>query len=331
MNWKTQAVVFLAAGFAFLAGCSSENDPMDPGLNSIQILAGDWITDLGPAQGMAAGSWEWTWTCADSLSGRVLLEISAISPPDRGWKVVWDFHDEGPAPNLNEPIEFEPLDLSTWHAFHWACPPGKSQGTIPIVLNLPVPLLRLPVQSPEYGCLLELLQDLTLPYFDQIVTHWPSFPIPVRIGAAANGPVDLAECLTEALAIWNEGEVLPWFEAEQDSSWGLRLVHFPDRHLRPSMAAKITRLDSIGRPMRVQILTGNNYDDLWDRPYAVRGFVHELGHALFLWGHSEDMSHCLWRRGPPLVSAPSQDERKAAHWLHGLPEGLDLSLYQVGQ
>ncbi len=331
MNWKNLAVPFLAAGLTLLAGCSPEEDPVNPEVHSIPSLAADWITDLGPAQGVHEGRWEWTWNSPDSLSGQVFLEISAISPPNQGWKVVWDFQDKGTAPNLNYPIYLEPRDLSVWHAFHWTCPFAKPQGPIPMALPVPVPMRCLPVQSPDYGCLLELLQDLTTPYFDQIVTHWPSFPVPVRIGAASNGPVDLAECLTEALTIWNDDEAIPWFKAEQDASWGVQLIHFPERNLNPSMAAKITRLDSIGRPMRVQILTGNNFHDPGDRPYAVRGFVHELGHALFLWGHSQDMFHCLWRRGPPLVSVPSQDERKAARWWHGLPEGLDLSNYQVCQ
>ena len=77
----------------------------------------------------------------------------------------------------------------------------------------------------------------------------------------------------------------------------------------------------------MNLVAGNNYDDLREPKYVVRGFVHELGHALFLWGHSPDRDHSLWGIGPPIVEQPSQDERKAARLLHGLPEGLDLSRY----
>jgi len=93
------------------------------------------------------------------------------------------------------------------------------------------------------------------------------------------------------------------------------------------MFARITRLDGEGRPLVVQIVVGDTYDEANERVYAVRGLVHELGHALFLWGHSRDRNHVLWGDAPPQVAAPSADERKAVHLWHGLPDGLDLKLY----
>ncbi len=230
-------------------------------------------------------------------------------------------------PQPGDTVFFEPDNIVVWHSFHWDFGELGLDMTVLQMINFPIPIPRIEVISAEYNSLLALLKDLTTPYFEQIVTHWPAYPIPVRMGEAANGPVNLSECLTEAMAIWNDTRTPPWFIAESDENWGIRLIHFPDRTMAPSMAAKITRLDSLGNPMRVQIVTGNNYDHIQERLYAVRGFVHELGHALFLWGHSEEMSHCLWRRGPPLVEEPSIDERKAAQWWHGLPEGLDLSNY----
>ena len=107
----------------------------------------------------------------------------------------------------------------------------------------------------------------------------------------------------------------------------MRLVHLAGRSLNPPLWAQITRLDSLGAPLRVHIVCGDNYDDRRDSIYAVRGFVHELGHALFLWGHSPDRDHVLWGAAPPLRDTPSPDERKAALLWHGLPAGLDLNRY----
>ena len=126
---------------------------------------------------------------------------------------------------------------------------------------------------------------------------------------------------------WNSGEPEPWFRIDEDAFWGVRLVHFPEAILRPPLLARITRLDDQGNPLRVNIIVGDNYDDAVDRKYAIRGFIHELGHALFLWGHSDDRNHVLWGAAPPMVDWPSDDERKAARLWHGLPEGLDLNDY----
>ena len=186
---------------------------------------------------------------------------------------------------------------------------------------------RLELDSGLYGDLVDFLGELTGPHFGSIVCHWPKFPIPVRTGQAVSGDLDLAACLAEAVARWNEGESRPWFRLEEGADWGVRLVHYPGAILRPPLRARITRLDDQGRPQRINIIIGDNYDDLRDRKYAIRGLVHELGHALFLWGHSRDRAHVLWGAAPPLVDMPARDERKAAHLWHGLPEGLDLGDY----
>ena len=171
------------------------------------------------------------------------------------------------------------------------------------------------------------MQELTSPWFDQIITHWPEPMVPVRLGSAISGQVDLSACLQEAVAIWNGDRRIPWFRIDEEAAWGIRLIHLPDVRLSPPLEIRITRLDERGNPLRMNILVGNNYEQLRDPKYVVRGFVHELGHALFLWGHSPDREHCLWGTAPPLVDHPAEDERKAARLLHGLPEGLDLSLY----
>ena len=129
------------------------------------------------------------------------------------------------------------------------------------------------------------------------------------------------------MARWNQGPGDPWFVLDEEAYWGVRLVHFPGAILHPPLTARITRLDEDERPLRINIVVGDNYDGPEDRPYAVRGFVHELGHALFLWGHSTDRMHVLWGSAPPLRDDPSPDERKAAQLWHGPPDGLDLKNY----
>jgi hypothetical protein len=186
---------------------------------------------------------------------------------------------------------------------------------------------RREVTSPYFPHLLALLQELTTPWFEQQVAHWPQGPVPIRIGSAVSGLVDLSACLREAVEIWNADRIEPWFRIDEEAAWGVRLIHYQDIRLAPPLEIRITRLDSVGTPLRMNLVAGNNYAALREPKYVVRGFVHELGHALFLWGHSPDREHSLWGSGPPLVIRPSKDERKAAQLLHGLPEGLDLSRY----
>jgi hypothetical protein len=183
-----------------------------------------------------------------------------------------------------------------------------------------------PMASPYYPDIMSFLRELTEPYFNSTVCHWPAYPVPIRVGAAINGEIDLAGCLAEAVDRWNLGEASPWFTFDPGADWGIRLIHFPDLEMHPPARAQITRLDDQGRPLRIHIILGNNYATLQQRPYAVRALVHELGHALFLWGHSQDPAHVLWGGGPPLVDTPSLEERKAAHLWRDLPEGLNLNL-----
>ena len=180
--------------------------------------------------------------------------------------------------------------------------------------------------SPDYLDIRSFLRELTKPYFNSTVCHWPAYPVPIRVGPAVNGEIDLAECLAEAVDRWNLGEASPWFSFDPAADWGIRLIHFPDLEMHPPARAQITRLDDQGRPLRIHIILGNNYATPQQRPYAIRALVHELGHALFLWGHSRDPAHILWGSGPPVVDFPSLEERKAAHLWRDLPEGLNLNL-----
>lgn len=302
-----------------LPGCETDSGITSTGAAPIAEISATWFTDLGPDEGWSTGLSQWRYVSQQGQRGQAELQLTALPVPQEGWQLHWKFYPALVDTSCESYLNLMPDDITLWHSFFWK---GGSES-----FPCPFPLPRQALQSPHYPTLLALLQTLTEDFFHQKVTHWPGRPVAVRLVPALSGEVDLAECLLEAMEIWNSRFSQPWFVASDDSSWGVRLVHFPDQNRRPPLAAQITRLDSLGHPLRIHILTGNNYDGLQDRPYAVRGLVHELGHALFLWGHSLDRTHCLWGLAPPLVSAPSTDETKAVRWWHGLPENLDLSCH----
>lgn len=268
--------------------------------------------------GLADGDWEWSWTYQSPDSqvtrGTALLHLSGCSGH-------WILNDHTDPSRLGDggQLTLSPSDPHLWHELHalWPSPMG----------TICLPLPRQMVDSAYYADLLHLLQELTTPRFGQQVIHWPQHPVPVRAGNAVSGDVDLAACLHDAVAIWNDGEPDSLFRWQPTAGWGVRLIHFPDLNLSPPLSTQMVRLDETGRPLRLHILAGNNYDGVIDRPYAVRGMVHELGHALLLWGHSLDRRHVLWGQAPPMLAAPSRDERRAARLWFLLPAGLDLSAY----
>jgi hypothetical protein len=265
---------------------------------------------LPPAHGRGlpwpAGAWSWTWRAAEGPAcGEARLRVA-----DGRWS--WRLVPEPPdAPLVLAPPDtvWEPMTLPR------AAAPGDW-----------LPLPRLPAAAGP-GSVAELAALLTAPRFAGRTTHWPRLPVPVRTGRATAGDLDLSACLRTAMARWNAGADPPWFAADDSAGWGVRLVHLAGRTLSPPFWAQITRLDSVGRPLGVSIVAGDNLAAARDSVYAVRAFVHELGHALFLWGHSPCREHVLWGAAPPIVGWPSPDERKAAQLVHGLPEGLDLSRY----
>ncbi len=291
------------------------------------VWPADWPGTAPDSLWSGLSPWEWSWTAVrpDSAgppaTGTALLVMtSPAGGAGSGATYRWTFTPLPPRSGGQDSLILRPARPHTWLAMTCPVPaPGDTAG--------PLPLPRLPVGSPDYSDLVQFLAQLTRPYFDCRVIHWPQTTIPVRLVPAVSGEVDLAQCLREAMALWNTGRDKPWFEVQETPAWGVRLVHFSGMNLHPPLMARITRLDDEAQPLMVQILVGDTYDVIRDRPYAVRGFIHELGHALFLWGHSRDRNHILWGSAPPIVDAPSLDERKAALLWHSLPEGLDLSNY----
>ncbi len=265
----------------------------------------------------------WTWKSTSDISdrdnsstGRVRMTWDALDKNQgRVRKILWAF---SPVPPVCTTIEMTPKDGTKWHSFRFEFRDEKSY---------PVPILKMGVESPLYGNLLDLVQTLTSDHFNQIITKWPPGPIPLRIGHEQHGDVDLSACLRRAMSIWNQGTKNPWFVLDEDATWGIRLLHYRDPRLSPPLRVQLTRHDAKGNPIRMNIVVGDNYSTFQDTTYVIRGMVHELAHTLLLWGHSSDRNHSLWGAAPPLVKAPSPDERKAAQLVHGLPEGVDLKNY----
>ena len=291
-----------------IVGCDASDPVRPPDSGAWHRLPASAAGAPFPA---AAGASQWT--VRDDPAGpvakiRLLTEI-------RGEEFRWRWI---PPLGVREQRRIlEPLDPGLYHTqtVGAGCAPGP-----------PLPIQ--PVDSAAYPHLLSLLQDLSDPLFGQVVVHWPELPVPVRAGNAVAGVTDLSACLAQAVAVWNEGAAAAWFRLDESAGWGVRLVHLPDVRLSPPLEIRLTRRADDGAPLRMNLMAGNNYDDLRDPVYAVRGLVHELGHALLLWGHTSDRRHSLWGAAPPLVAEPSADERKAALLWHGLPVGLDLSLYR---
>ncbi|MFH1842520.1 MAG: hypothetical protein ABIF77_04885 [bacterium] len=260
-------------------------------------------------------SWQFQTGTGATDSGSVKLEILADCAC---W--IWNppLADTEMTATAQGALWLCPVAIHCWHDFKLDWPPSQPHCWLP--------LPRLPLQSPYYADLLHLLQELTQPRFAQVVCHWPSWPIPVRAGVAQSGTVDLALCLHEAVDIWNDTAPMPLFRWAPDASWGVRLVHFPGSVRSPPLSAKVVRLDGTDGVLSIHILAGDTYDDVHKRRGAVRGLAHELGHALLLWGHSEDRRHLLWRSGP-ITDIPTSDEQQAAILLSLLPGGLQLSRY----
>ena len=311
----------LCLGLLVLTGCARDDTPLLP---PSSVAPGDTLELAGEFGWSGTGAdpwptgtsaWHWRTIAGDTLpvSGRATLDITHVAGLTRGrWQLV-------PAPPPADSLCLVPDDPATWHS--------QLTGALSTGEPPPLPLPRLPVDSTLYEDLLALLLDLTAPFFGNIVAHWPATPVPVRTVPAVSGDVDLTACLLEAVATWNRDEPEPLFAVADDAAWGVRLVHFAGAILSPPLRARITRLDERGRPLVIQIIVGDNYDHVLARPYAVRGMVHELTHALFMWGHSRDRNHVLWGTAPPQLDRPSRDERKAVRLWHGLPEGLDLRCY----
>ena len=283
-------------------GCSRTDAPQ----TDTWVAIGTWPDGLRDWLLLDTGEWQWHWTDADGDSGSAELVLDQQS---YYWRL-----DTTPATG---PVYLTP------DSDHWL--PVRVDQCEDLSSTPPLPSLN--IDSDAYPDLVALLRDLITPRFAGCVAHWPLWPVPVRAGEAQSGSIDLTACLREAVTLWNEGVSPPPFIWDETATWGVRLAHYAGSLRRPPLQFRITRLDTLGRPLKARIAVGDDYSEPHERIYAVRGLSHELGHALLLWGHSTDRDHLLWGAAPPLRASPSRDERRAATLLKLLPAGLDLHRY----
>ena len=298
------AVLILSSAWPF-HGCDRPGEPRP----ALREVIGPWTAPLRTITGIDEGSWRWTWraTADSTVSGPVELVVG-------DGRYRWRF----PATAAPGPVVLTP------EAPPWLTMDAPSVDDL---VGMP-PLPALPVDTDAWPDLVSMARALVTPRFGGYVPHWPARPVPVAAADMVSGDVDLAACLREAVMIWNEGEVDPPFVWAPDSEWGVHVAHYAGSLRSPPMDFRITRLDSLGRPLRARISVGDNYDHPYDRQYAVRAFSHELAHARLLWGHTPDRDHLLWGSAPPLRADPSDDERRAANLLEALPARLDLRRYR---
>lgn len=318
---RSEPVALLIA-VVLAAGCGDGLGPRAESDSSI-IMTTAYDSTLArflkPPAGAHAWRWEWR-------SAGVPVRSGAASLTSDGALVTWRLVAETPHAGPPEPsrlwsgrdtVSLTPCDPSAWHALEVPLPAPTGGDWLP--------LPRQPTLSGYYADRLDLLQHLTRSRFPAGVRHWPARTVPVAADTLRLGDLDVATCLREAVDRWNAGEDEPFFSWDPAAAWGVRLARADDPAL-PPLAARFRAADGAGRPARIEILVGDSWRRPSQRPYLVRGLVHELGHALLLWGHSEDRAHVLWRCGP-LRDTPSLDERAVARLWSLLPEGLDLRRY----
>lgn len=300
----------LLGAIMMTTACDSPIDRVVLPSTTVILREGHFPPELTTVLNTPDGESDWIWTnpaTAQTRSARL-----SIAGDNWAWRLASD-DDVLPAV-----FTLTPAQPDVWHEFEIR-PDTPAPGVW-------FPLRRQAVTSPYYYDLVHLLQELTAPRFDQHVTHWYRTPVPVSADSAVSGAVDLRACFSAAIAIWNESEDTPLFSWEPENALGAHLLHLSGGNLSPPMSANLVQRDDQGRALRLRIRVGDTYDDPVDERYAIRGFVHELAHALLLWGHSLDRNHILCRYGP-MVERPAADERRAVALLQALPAGMDLGRY----
>ncbi|MBK9303147.1 MAG: hypothetical protein IPM94_04475 [bacterium] len=191
------AAALVAAGGA--GGCAAPAAPPAPPPPGERTVAGTYPAALRRLAPAPAGTHRWTWRAAGSVStGPATLTVAGGSWT---WRLATTPGDTAPPDTLL----LRPADPDLWHEFRVAARPDRPDGWLP--------LPRVAVASAHYADLLHLVQELTRPRFDGVVTRWALQPVPVGCGPAVSGAVDLAACLREAVGAWSlDGEppLLAW-------------------------------------------------------------------------------------------------------------------------
>ena len=293
-------------------------EPVGPPFDVKSVMSRYYDNDLYDFLNSPEGVSTWRWTirtaAGDLHRGTAVLVLEARH-------IRWTLLDgQGTAFQVRPDsgrLGLLPMLPASWHDLRAPWPPAPRE--------VPLPLPRIPVQSPVYADLLDLLQDLLEIQDRRSLRRWPALPVPVRAPAARSGEVDLQLCFRAAMSLWNAGEPDSLFRWDPAAEWGVRLIFLSAETASPPFAVKAVRLNREGGPLRVHVLASACFTRPDQQPEAVRELVRALGRALMLRGESRDPGHVLAH--DPGGLHPSADERHAARLLSRLPSGLDLCGY----
>jgi hypothetical protein len=290
-----------------LCSCRSDlpTDPVSQNLVISHSISHELTTLLEPFESHSAWYWETT-----ERAGTAELEVINSS-------YKWELSDYNPQSEDNCNIMLHPDDINHWHSIitdHTKLAKG---------LSPPIPIT--PITSPEYNNIMDFLSEMTGPRYDRIVTHWVGEIIPVQVDSFETTTLNLSDALSHAVTVWNEIFEYDIFDIGEYIPWGVRLIYRPGMQTPPLYIRGI-RQDNSGHPMLMHIIVGDNYNNSHSNIWINRAMVHELTHALCLWGHSKDREHILWENGP-IVDVPSNDEIIAIKLWIALPDGLNLNDY----
>jgi hypothetical protein len=292
-----------------LIGCGDGTSTAPPPAPT--VVEGRWSPQLRQLLPAVDGVWDWGWDDGAAHGAATLTVRDAV------WR--WTLHPGSGGAPPGPALRLDPGEPLVWHTMAVPDDPASPGRWLP--------LPRRALASPHHLDLLQLLRELTRAAFGERATGWGTTPVPVHAGAAVSGAVDLRAELRAAVEQWNAASPRPLFRwTDADSGGGVYLVHLAGRRLSPRMSAYLVRRDTKQDVLRLHIRVGDDYDTAQLARYARRAFLHELAHALLLWGHTACRDHVLWRSGP-IVDVPSSDEVTAALWLDALPRGLLLSRY----
>lgn len=235
--------------------------------------------------------------------------------PASGWSACLRLEPGGPWLLRVEPLSF-PAEAERRPRFYpvtwasWAVPVDS------LVLPL-VPRLRL--HDSVYREALDLLQEFIQPFSGSRIRRWARRSLRVAL-PAGEWPVDYRGPCLEAISHWNEVlredvfmPVDPGVAAEVtcEVSEEARLAY-----------TRLTDSDGEGRPLAMRIHLSPRWTAGSER-YVRRVYVHELGHALGLWGHSLERLHILNGQAV-VVDTIHRDEARVARWFWRLPADFDL-------
>jgi hypothetical protein len=217
-------------------------------------------------------------------------------------------------------IEVDPLSLAAGSgdalAFYrlawssWASPPDSF--LLPLVPHRPL-------RHSVYREAIDLLQEFIAPFSGSRLRRWSMGTLRLAL-PSGEWPVDYRAACREAMTRWNEVLGSPRFVAvETGAAAEVRCEVSEETRLAYT---QLVDADDHGRPLAMRV----HLSPRWapgSEHYVRRVYLHELGHALGLWGHSVDLQHILNGRAV-IVDDIHPDEALVARWFWSLPADFDL-------